>query len=792
MRISKRLNEVLSNSKKLAIAHTAKFMELVFVEAALIDEARFILEDVIGKERTVKLVKKYIDEMDRVNKIERENVENYEKLGKDLPVIDSRNYINCLQGAAALASHGPWITGEIEVSHFFMSLVISPDAGETVFLDFMRNNNNFEDEIGKILKGVIEMEAAAYGIDPNYDEIFKKVEPSKPMGMPMPGMMPGMQPEVDWHDFITDLVEKVKDYDKPFVGRDDVIENAMRILSRRDKCNPVFVGEPGVGKTAITYGLARKILNDEVPDRLKNARLFSVDLAGMLAGSKYRGEFEERLKMLLEGVVEEYKNPILFFDEIHTIVGAGASTESSLDAANIIKPFLTEGNIKFIGATTYDEYRTNIEKDKALERRFQRVTVEEPSIDDAITILTGLKEAYESYHNVEYDNKAVEAAVKMSVKYINDRFLPDKAIDLLDEAGAYAEIHPELGKKITEKSIENVLTKICKIPKVEADKNEMKTLRSLDKNLESKVFGQKEAIDQITAAIRLSKSGLADEEKPIGSFLFVGPSGVGKTELAKQLARELEIDFVRFDMSEYQEKHTVAKLIGAPAGYVGYEDGGALTEAIRKTPHCVLLFDEIEKAHPDIFKTFLQVMDYGKLADNKGRKADFRNCIIIMTSNEGATVVNRASSIGFTTKKASGKDVNVDGVMEAVNKLFAPEFRNRLSKIIVFNGMDEEIGKMVVKKELKLLNERLKTKKISATFTDACVDELVKRGVSKEYGAREIQRAVNENIKELFVREIINERNLTDCTVDYANEQFVINPVKKRTRIIRKKEFAEV
>lgn len=624
----------------------------------------------------------------------------------------------------------------IRVEHLFIAIMNT----NSVFAKYIPSNEK-ED----IIKRITESEEPGYG---NSAECEKNGALEK---------------------YATDLIEAVKDYDKPFIGREDLIETTIRILARKEKCNPVHVGEPGVGKTAITYGLAKRILDGNVPDKLKGSSLYSVDIAAMVAGSKYRGDFEEKLKNLLREV-ETKEKPILFFDEIHTIVGAGAVSTDSMDAANILKPYLTSGKIKFIGATTNEEYRKHIEKDKALMRRFNKIMVEEPSIEDSIKIIDGLKEAYENYHQVVYTKAAIESAVKLSAKYIHDKYLPDKAIDLIDEVGAEFSIHPEKGNKIGEKDIEEVMVKVCKIVRVEADKNEMKTVKSLEPSLKKVIFGQNEAIKEVVDAIKLSKTGLGDTNKPIGSFLFVGPSGVGKTELAKQLAELLNIDFVRFDMSEYQESHTISKLIGSPAGYVGYEDSGLLTETIRNKPHCVLLFDEIEKAHPDIYKTFLQIMDYGTMTDNKGRKADFRNAVIIMTSNEGATVAVK-KPIGVITDKTIE---NADAIIEAVNKEFSPEFRNRLTKIVVFHGIDKTIGRKVVIKELNKFANRLKTKKIKANFTDNVIDELVNIGVTDEYGARGIQRAVDENIKHLFVDAIVNERPMDNVTVDYKNKKFVI------------------
>lgn len=588
-----------------------------------------------------------------------------------------------------------------------------------------------------------------------------------------PGAM--MPAEEDWHKFCTDLIEKSKDYKKPFIGRQDIIDRSIQVLARMDKSNPVLVGEAGVGKTSITIGLAKLIAEGKVPNQIKDHKLYSVDLAGMIAGTKYRGEFEQRITNLLKGAAEE-GNVILFFDELHTIIGAG-STSGQMDASNILKPYLTEGTIKFIGATTYKEFK-HIEEDAALMRRFQKVEVNEPSIEDAIKILQGLKEAYENYHHVRYDDEAIESAVKLTARYIPDRFLPDKAIDMIDEAGAYQSIHVGEGANVSKDNIEDVIATLCKIPKKTFSKDAFATVRSLDGILKSKVFGQDEAIDELVKAIKLSKSGLGDDDQPVGSFVFMGPTGTGKTELAKQLAKAMNIDFVRFDMSEYMDETSVSKLIGTSAGYVGYEDGGLLVESIRKTPNCVLLLDEIEKAHPRIFDVFLQVLSNAKLTDNKGRVADFRNVIIIMTSNIGARDAYSHKSLGFGS--AGGTDVDVSLMESAFKRTFSPEFRNRLTSVVEFNPIDDRIGKMVAEKELKALDMKLAIQGIKASYTDACINALVKKGVSPEYGAREIQRLVNNEIKVQFVDYIVNDTKTKNYKVDYVGEKFVVEPVKAR------------
>lgn len=545
------------------------------------------------------------------------------------------------------------------------------------------------------------------------------------------------------------LNDTLKDVN-PLIGREEELERTIQILCRKDKNNPLHIGEPGVGKTAITYGLVQMIRENKVPDVLKGARVFALDLAGMLAGTQYRGDFEKRFKQVLE-VIARAKNPIIYIDEIHNLSGAGATKESSFDASNLLKPYLAAGTIRFIGATTFDEYKKYFEKDKSLVRRFQNVEIKEPSIEETIEILEGLKSKYESFHRIKYGKGVLEYAVRMSAKHINERFLPDKAIDLIDEAGAYRKLNPT-NKKIQTVSCEDInaiLTKICRVPIETVETDNLAGLEQLEDRMRSKVFGQDEAVSQVVNAVKFSKAGLLEENKPLASILFVGPTGVGKTEIAKQLSQELGVKLVRFDMSEYGEKHAVAKLIGAPAGYVGYEEGGLLTEAIRKNPSCVLLLDEIEKAHSDIYNILLQVMDYATLTDNQGRKADFRNVIIIMTSNAGANLVGKAG-IGFTSTARDNS-----AIMDTVKQTFQPEFRNRLNKIVVFNSMDDSMATLVVDKKLRELANQLEAKKIILEV-DASAKALIKeKGVSLEFGAREVDRVIRNDIKPLFVDEIL-------------------------------------
>lgn len=547
------------------------------------------------------------------------------------------------------------------------------------------------------------------------------------------------------------LNEQVKgENSDPLIGREEILERTIQILCRRTKNNPIHVGEPGVGKTAITLGLARLINSGNVPEKLKNAEIFSLDIGAALAGTKYRGDFEERIKKVLNEI-ELHENPIVYIDEIHNIVGAGAIDGGALDTSNLLKPYLVGGKVKFIGATTFDEYKKYFEKDKALSRRFQTIEVKETSIEETIKIINGLKSNYESYHNVKYTNNAIKIAVELSSKYINDRFLPDKAIDIIDEAGAYASMNrSDLNEVlIDEKVIEDVISRICHIPKNTVEKDEVSSLKDLEKNLEGNIFGQDKAIHEVVRCIKISRAGLNNENKPISSLLFVGPTGVGKTEVAKTLANSLGVKLIRFDMSEYAEKHAEAKLIGAPPGYVGYEEGGLLTDTIRKNPYCVLLLDEVEKAHPDILNVLLQVMDYATLSDNQGRKADFRNVILIMTSNAGAKDIGK-SVIGFGERVIQG-----EAIMEEVKKFFTPEFRNRLDKIVVFNHLNKEMALNIARRELNKFNEQLLKKNVKITFDEECVKFIAKNGTSQEYGAREIIRIINQEIKPMLVDEIL-------------------------------------
>jgi ATP-dependent Clp protease ATP-binding subunit ClpA len=535
----------------------------------------------------------------------------------------------------------------------------------------------------------------------------------------------------------------------PLIGRERELERVVQTLCRRRKNNPLLVGEAGVGKTAIAEGLARRIVEGQVPEILSRCQVYSLDMGALLAGTKYRGDFEQRLKAVLKQLVDN-PNAILFIDEIHTLIGAGAASGGTLDASNLLKPALSTGALKCIGATTYNEYRGVFEKDHALSRRFQKIDVTEPSVDETVQILRGLKSRFEAHHGVKYSGNALTSAAELSARYINDRHLPDKAIDVIDEAGAAQKILPKSKQKkiIGKIEIEEIIAKIARIPPASVSQDDRTALRNLDRDLKAVVFGQDKAIDALVAAIRTARSGLGSPTKPIGSFLFSGPTGVGKTEVARQLAYCMGIELHRFDMSEYMERHAVSRLIGAPPGYVGFDQGGLLTEAISKKPYAVLLLDEIEKAHPDIFNILLQVMDHGTLTDNNGRKADFRNIIIVMTTNAGAESLNRPV-MGFTAKKEVGDEI------EAIKRLFTPEFRNRLDATISFRALDHEIILRVVDKFLMQLEGQLHEKKVEAVFTDALRDYLSKHGFDPLMGARPMARLIQDTIRRALADELL-------------------------------------
>ncbi len=573
--------------------------------------------------------------------------------------------------------------------------------------------------------------------------------------------------------------EALKGNIDPLIGRDGELERTLQVLSRRRKNNPLFVGEAGVGKTAIAEGLANLIISDKVPEFLADTTIYSLDMGALLAGTKYRGDFEKRFKALLKEL-ESDGNSILFIDEIHTIIGAGAASGGMMDASNLLKPLLSAGKLRCMGSTTYQEYNAVFEKDRALARRFQKIDIVEPSVDDTTKILHGLKEKYEAHHGIRYTNKALKAAAQLSAKYINERFLPDKAIDVIDEAGAKQQLVAASKRKktINDTDIEAIVAKMARIPEKSVSSSETNSLKTLDRNLKLVVFGQDHAIDELSSVIRLSRAGLGNEEKPIGSFLFAGPTGVGKTEVTQQLAKTLGVELLRYDMSEYMEKHAVSRLIGAPPGYVGYEQGGLLTDAVLKNPHAVVLLDEIEKAHPDVFNILLQVMDHGTLTDNNGRKADFRNIILVLTTNAGVTETTK-QAIGFKEQDTS---LNA---MEEINKVFSPEFRNRLDNIVWFNHLSPEIIHQVVDKFIVELQAQLDEKGVCLELTDRARNWLSEKGYDKSMGARPMSRLIQEHLKKNLANELLfgDLTNGGVAKVDVKKDKLVIKCESKKELI---------
>lgn len=558
-----------------------------------------------------------------------------------------------------------------------------------------------------------------------------------------------MAQPMSWRSLVTNVNEEVGKHN-PLIGRTEELDRIMQILCRRDKNNPILIGEPGVGKTAIVYGLVERMIKGECPKRLCGCKVYMMDMGSMIAGTQYRGEFEKKLKLVLEGARKE-DNTIIYIDEIHSIMGAGKISDGSLDASNMLKPYLEGGDIRFIGTTTYEEYNKHMAGSVGITRRFQQVDIAEPSVEDTIKIMLGLKQGYEKYHGIVIKNDIIDYAVRACAQHIPDRRFPDKAIDIIDEAGAYLELHPKNRQaQYLDKAIVNmVMSKLCKIDAEVMKTEDNSLLATLKARMLSRVFGQDEAVGQVVEAVQMSKAGLIDSDKPLASLLFVGPTGVGKTEVARSLADELGVELVRFDMSEYAEKHAVAKLIGSPAGYVGYEDGGLLTDAIRKKPNCVLLFDEIEKAHSDIYNILLQVMDYAKLTDNRGRQADFHNVVIIMTSNAGAQYASQAS-VGFLGGVSKG-----EAMMKQVKKSFKPEFINRLSATVVFHDMSHDMATRILHKKLAQLQQKLTAKNVIIDIDSEAEEWLLAKGFTTEYGAREMDRVIAHYLKPLLMREIL-------------------------------------
>ena len=651
----------------------------------------------------------------------------------------SVQYVNMLDNAYRMALS----CGKEEVArhHAIRALLDLPESMAAYLLHSQIDDENMFMSLIPAVENKSDDEEDDEGIDEPFDVDDMDdyaVDDEDEMAQPM-----------SWRSLVTNVNEEVGKHN-PLIGRTEELDRIMQILCRRDKNNPILIGEPGVGKTAIVYGLVERMIKGECPKRLCGCKVYMMDMGSMIAGTQYRGEFEKKLKLVLEGARKE-GNTIIYIDEIHSIMGAGKISDGSLDASNMLKPYLEGGDIRFIGTTTYEEYNKHMAGSVGITRRFQQVDIAEPSVEDTIKIMLGLKQGYEKYHGIVIKNDIIDYAVRACAQHIPDRRFPDKAIDIIDEAGAYLELHPKNRQtQYLDKAIVNmVMSKLCKIDAEVMKTEDNSLLATLKARMLSRVFGQDEAVGQVVEAVQMSKAGLIDSDKPLASLLFVGPTGVGKTEVARSLADELGVELVRFDMSEYAEKHAVAKLIGSPAGYVGYEDGGLLTDAIRKKPNCVLLFDEIEKAHSDIYNILLQVMDYAKLTDNRGRQADFHNVVIIMTSNAGAQYASQAS-VGFLGGVSKG-----EAMMKQVKKSFKPEFINRLSATVVFHDMSHDMATRILHKKLAQLQQKLAAKNVTIDIEGNAEEWLLAKGFTTEYGAREMDRVIARYLKPLLMHEIL-------------------------------------
>lgn len=733
MKVSEELNNILVASFNEAKARTHEYVtpEHILYSSLFFKTGPEIVVNLGGNINTIK---KQLEEFFENNYIP-------VSIGKD--PVQSEGFINLIENAM------------IHISSAGKEVLNVTDVFAAFFTD---KNSQVVSLLNK--EGLTKLDLLTYishGMEDTEHPPTKK-DKSKPESSGKDEQAPSGKPETKKKEnilslYAVELTELAESGElDPVIGRKNEIDRTIQVLCRRTKNNPIHVGEPGVGKTAITEGLAQLIADGKVPENLRNKKIHRLDLGGLIAGTKYRGDFEDRLKKIINELVESGES-ILFIDEIHNIVGAGAVSGGAMDASNIIKPVLSARKLQCIGSTTYEEYKKYFEKDRALSRRFQKIDIKEPSIEETVSILKGLKDKFEEFHKVKYSDYALATAVELSDKYINERFLPDKAIDVIDEAGALLKIeNGERAKKnyrIGIKEIEKVISNISRIPEKNVSEKDLSKLKKAEKELCKRIFGQNNAVTLVSEAIKRSRAGFGKEDKPVASFLFVGPTGVGKTELSKELASVLNISFHRFDMSEYQESHAVARLIGAPPGYVGFDQGGLLTETVRKDPHCVLLLDEIEKAHSDIFNTLLQIMDYATLTDNTGRKADFRNVIIIMTSNAGARKIGK-SGIGF-----DDKIIKDEAIFKSVEKYFSPEFRNRLDKVVIFERLDKNAIKNIVKKEINEFRDQLALKNIKLDLTPDVYKLIAKLGYSNLFGAREIARVVQEKIKDYFVDEVL-------------------------------------
>ena len=657
---------------------------------------------------------------------------------------------------------------EIDVLHFLRAMINLPDS-YAVYLLAHHLTSDIPELFNSLDMALRDEELPLHAPDDDFDDDFDDWD------------IPDAAPTDDdhrpsWRALVTCINDLVATHN-PLIGREAELDRTIQVLCRCDKNNPLHVGESGVGKTALVYGLAARIERGDVPERLRGSHIYQMDMGSMVAGTSYRGDFEKRIKSVMEGAQSE-GNAIIYIDEIHNLVGAGATSDSSLDGSNILKPYLESGQLRFIGSTTYKEYNRYFQKSQGLVRRFQQIDIPEPSVEEAVLILDGLKRRYEQFHGVRFADGVIRYAVEAAARHITERFLPDKAIDLIDEAGAYRQMHPLMRAGKPQKTqwvkrdlIDDVLARICKVDPKAMHDDDAQQLESLETRLRAQIYGQDVAIRSVVEAVLMGKAGLLDEQKPIASLLFVGPTGVGKTEVCRVLAQELGTELVRFDMSEYTEKHTVAKLIGSPAGYVGYEEGGLLTDAIRRSPNCVLLLDEIEKAHPDIYNILLQVMDYARLTDNKGQRADFRRVILIMTSNAGAQYAHQAN-VGFGSTVSAG-----EAMLTTVRKTFKPEFLARLSSTVVFRDMDRPMATLILQKKLRQLSDRLLQRHVTMQLTPAALDLLLSRGFTPRNGAREMDRQINQLLSPLLMREILFGRlkgKGGDVTIDAEGDQLLL------------------
>lgn len=715
MKFSKEIVRILDTAKETAQRERCEVMLPEHIFAEMIKNEKFIVnfENLGG-------------DMDILNAELAEILDEVEKAtSRPMTISEDVNVI----GTIAMMDSVARGMSQVEFSNLLMALVKCPDI-----------------EVSELI--------SSQGVD--VDELLASIIEDEENGATATTVGGGAKKkEPKWHELVKDFMKVAAERKEPLVGREKEIDDTVRILCRKEKSNPLHVGEPGVGKTAITLGLAKRINEGKVPAKLKNKKIYALEIGSLMAGTKFRGDLEEKLKTIIEGAEEE-GNVILYIDELHTVIGAGAGSENSVDVGNLLKQALLAGKVSFIGATTYEEYRRFIQKDKAFDRRFKLVDVVEPTAAETVEILKGIRPYYEDFHGVSYSDGVINKIVDLSVKYMADRFLPDKAIDIMDEAGATISkdllVVPATKVTLSEEVIEEIIAKTANIPAGSIKKSESTKLLSLEGEIEKSVFGQDDAIKATVSAIKMSRAGLTAPNKPIASMLYLGPTGVGKTEVARKLAEQMDCPLVRFDMSEYMDETAVNKFIGSSAGYVGYEDGGQLVEAIRKNPHCVLLLDEIEKAHPKVFNILLQVMDYATLSDNKGRKADFKNVVIIMTSNAGARDVTK-TGLGFNSDLVTIDESAMDN---AVKSLFTPEFRARLTKVIKFNPLSEEMGKKIVEYQMKALVDMLSSKKVTITYTDEVVKYVETKGITKDSGARKIQTVIETDIKPLFVDGLID------------------------------------